>query len=198
MTPRVSDESLVDATAKAIERYGWARVTVERIAELAGVSRVTLHRRGVTKHQLLGSLADRAAAEYRETMWPILTAPEGSAGSRLRQALCTICELAEANLNLLIALDAEANSAVFHDEQMDEALTRDAFTEPIERLLRDGHADGTLRDLDPPETATVLFNQVGWTYMHLRIRHRWRPGRAKDAVVGLALNGIANHDGPGL
>jgi hypothetical protein len=35
------------------------------------------------------------------------------------------------------------------------------FTEPLEKLLREGIADGSLRDVDPVETATVLFNLVG-------------------------------------
>jgi hypothetical protein len=36
----------------------------------------------------------------------------------------------------------------------------------------------------------VLYNQVGWTYRHLRSGHRWRARRAEDAVVRLALNGV--------
>jgi len=36
-----------------------------------------------------------------------------------------------------------------------------AFTEPLERQLRDGLADGTLRTEHRRESATVLFNLVG-------------------------------------
>jgi AcrR family transcriptional regulator len=170
--------------------YGWPQVTLERIAEQAGISRVTLHRRGITRTQLLGRLAERAAAEYRDAMWPMLTG-EGTGEERLRRTLNAICNLAEQNLSLLIALDTEANAAVFHDTGDQEALTRDAFTEPIERVLRDGFADGTLRETDPRETATVLFNQVGWTYIHLRTGHRWSPERGREAIVELAMNGVS-------
>jgi hypothetical protein len=55
------------------------------------------------------------------------------------------------------------------------------FTEPLEKLLREGAADGRLRDVDPVQTATVLFNLVGWTYIHLRTGHGWRPERALRA-----------------
>src|SRR5712691_2532581 len=72
----------------------------------------------------------------------------------------------EANLELLVALQAHTD-AVFHEEG-EQPLTRSVFTEPLERLLRDGAADGSLRDVDPVEMATVLFNLVGWTYIHLR------------------------------
>ncbi|MGI8863861.1 MAG: hypothetical protein ACR2JH_05590 [Solirubrobacteraceae bacterium] len=64
------------------------------------------------------------------------------------------------------------------------------FTEPLERLLRDGIADGSLRNVDPVETATVLFNQVGWTYVHLRTGHGWNAQRAQTATVDPVFNGI--------
>ena len=49
------------------------------------------------------------------------------------------------------------------------------FTEPVQRLLADGVADGSLAVDDPEETATVLFNLVGHTYRHLRAGHGWSP-----------------------
>jgi hypothetical protein len=62
------------------------------------------------------------------------------------------------------------------------------FTDPIERILRDGIADGSLRPVDPLETATVLFSLVGWTCIHLRTGHAWsaraqHPGRARTSAT---------------
>ena len=68
--------------------------------------------------------------------------------------------------------------------------TRDVFTEPLERLLRDGIADRSVRNVDPRETATLLFNLVGWTYIHLRSGHRWEPEHARDSVIEIALRGV--------
>ena len=66
------------------------------------------------------------------------------------------------------------------------------MTEPVERLLRDGAADGSLQAVDDPaETATVLFNLVGWTYRHLRRGHGWEPERARRGVLTIALDGLA-------
>ena len=59
-----------------------------------------------------------------------------------------------------------------HEDSEGEALTRAEFTEPLERLLRDGAADGTLREANYEKMATVLFNLVGWTYVHMRTGHR--------------------------
>jgi AcrR family transcriptional regulator len=194
MTPRpaIDDERVLAGARKALAKHGWPGVTLERIAEEAGVSRVTLHRRGVSKDALLGRLAERAIEEYRAALWPALTGP-GDAAGRLEQALEALCDVAEANLALLLALGT-ASDAVFH-EPGEEALTRAPFTEPLERLLRDGVADGTLDAADPVESATVLFNLVGWTYIHLRTGHGWPPERARSATLGVALDGVRKRRG---
>ncbi|SEH16157.1 TetR/AcrR family transcriptional regulator [Thermoleophilum album] len=184
----IVDDALYAGARRAFAKYGFHEATLERIAEEAGVSRVTLHRRGITKQGLLEQLAERAAEQYRAAMWPALTA-SGSGADRLERALEILCEQAEANLDVLLALGAQANAEVFHEEG-DEALTRAPFTEPLERLLRDGAADGTLREVDPVETATVLFNLVGWAYVHLRAEHRWAPERARRATLDVAVNGL--------
>lgn len=192
MAERISDEQLLDGARRALGHYGPRRATLARIAEQAGVSRVTLHRRGVTRERLIETLAQRAAESYRQALWPALTGP-GTALERLDRALLAICEVAESNLALLRALDAQSD-AIFHDgtgEGGGEVATRSEFTDPLERLLIDGHSDGTLRECDPLETATLLFNQVGWSYLHLRTGHRWAPERAQRLVVESALRGAA-------
>jgi AcrR family transcriptional regulator len=184
----LDDDALLDATARAFETHGYAEATMERIAAEAGVSRVTLHRRGVTKDQLLARLVDRAASDYRQAMWPILT-DHRSGGDRLAEALGTLCAQAERHMALLVALRAQSDR-IFHREDEEEALTRTVFTEPLEKLLRDGMDDGTVQAVDALETATVLFNLVGWTYIHLRTGHGWRPARARDATLRLVLDGL--------
>jgi AcrR family transcriptional regulator len=182
------DEQLLAAGRSALRRYGYQGLTAERIAQEAGISRVTLHRRHVTKERILEELTARAIERYRALMWPALTAP-GSGRERLEQALGALCAAAEEHLELLVALRAQAD-AVFHEEAEAEALTRTVFTEPLERLLRDGAADGSLRAGNARELATLLFNQVGWTYVHLRTGHRWRPQKARAELVELTICGL--------
>ncbi len=183
------EQAVLEAGRRAFKRHGYQGATLERIAAEAGLSRVTLHRRGISRAAILAVLADRAVEDYRAAMWPALTAT-GDGRVRLEQALGSLCDVAEANLELLVALRSQAD-AVFHDASgEEEALTRSVFTEPFERLLRDGFADGSLRACDPSETATVLFNLVGWTYVHLRTGHYWKPKRARSATLEVALHGV--------
>ena len=184
----VVDDALLTGAHRAIERWGFREATLERIAAEAGVSRMTLHRRGVTREGLLGALAERLQTAYREAMWPALTA-RGSGRERLEAALAGYCEAVEANLEVLAALAEADHNAIFH-EGGPRGLSRPGFTEPIRRLLEDGVADGSLVADDPEESATLLLNLVGWTYRHLRRGHGWSAERARDGVLRIALDGV--------
>lgn len=188
MASATLDAAVLEAGRRAFERYGFQDTTIERIASEAGLSRVTLHRRGISKRLILDALAEAAIEDYRARMWPALTST-GSVPERLDQALSALCDAAEDHMALLLALRNQTDR-VFHDTEAGEALTRTVFTEPLERLLHEGAREGTLRVLDPERTATVVFNQVGWTYVHLRSAHRWRRDDARSEVVDLCLNGL--------
>ena len=185
-----STPDLLEGARRAFAAHGYAGATLDRIASEAGLSRVTLHRRGVTKDGLLAELVARATEDYRRAMWPALTG-DGTGADRLETALAALCASAEEHMPLLVALRAQSDG-IFHREGEEEALTRSVFTEPIEKILRDGIADGTIRDVDALETATVLFNLVGWTYIHLRTGHGWRPERALRATLDPVLHGLVS------
>jgi AcrR family transcriptional regulator len=179
---------IVEAARHVLAQDGLAAATLERISAAAGVSRMTLHRRGLSKNDILRAIADRLESDYREAMWPALVS-RGTGEQRLRRALESLCRVTEENLELLAALSAASRDAIYH-ESGPGALTRKVFVEPLERLLLDGAADRTLADVDPEETATVVFNVVGHTYTHLRIGHRWSPARARAGVLALVMEGV--------
>lgn len=191
----VIDRRLLEAAARTVERVGVAGATLERIAAEASCSRVTLHRRGITREAILQRLARRAAAAYREALWPALVS-RGTGRERLELALQGICQAAEGNLPILAGLfpfDTPASP----DEASEPAdgAARGQFTEPLERLLIDGVADGTLQVADPGETAELLFNAVGWTYVHLRMAHGWAEDRVRQGLVDLLLDGVSGGAG---
>ena len=190
MSAAAVDPRILPGARRAIERHGWKDATLERIAAEAGTSRMTLHRRGVTREGILAALAVSLEEQYRDALWPSLTAP-GTGRERLEQALEALCVVAEENLALMAALGDTPRDAIFHEAPAEGGLTRSSFTGPVERILRDGAVDGSLREHeDPAETATVLFNLIGWTYRHLRAGHGWTPERATHGVLSIALDGV--------
>src|SRR5215218_7653756 len=182
------DRVVLEAGRRVLREHGWHATTAERIAAAAGVSRVTLHRRGIRREHVLQGLAQLAVASYRDALWPVLLR-DGTGAERLAAAVDALCDVAEQHLDVLVAIQSAAQE-VFHEDATEEADTRGEFTAPLEKLLRDGLADGSVRVEDAHETAVVLFNAVGWTYVHLRTQHRWPPARARDGVAGLMLRGV--------
>lgn len=182
-------ERVLQAARRLAEDGRLRSASMEELAREAGVSRVTLYRRGETRTAVVAALRARLAQEERAALWPALAA-DGTAHERLRLALELLCRTSEASLELMEELDAALRDELYH-EPGEEALTRPEFIAPFRRLLLDGAIDGTLRAVDDvDETATVLYNGVYWTYAHLRRGHRWSPQRAGEAVVRLALDGV--------
>lgn len=188
------DEGIVNAARSLVDGSGLGALTIERLAGSSGVSRMTLHRRGITRRSVVDALVHRAGEAYVAALWPALTAP-GTGAERLTMALDAICATADDHLALLAGLFAEPNSP-FHRLPNGETAreTDDLFIDPLARLLRDGALDGSLRTVgDPDETAAVMFNLVGWGYVHLRHAQGWPASRARPAVVAFALAAIDTH-----
>lgn len=179
---------VVEAARHVLARDGLAAATLERISAAAGVSRMTLHRHGLSKADILRAIAGRLEHDYREAMWPALVST-GSGRDRLRHALERLCTVTEANRATLAALSSSARNEIYHDPGP-ARLTRRVFVEPLERLLLDGAADGSLAECDAPEVATVLFNAVCHTYGHLRAGHGWAERRAREGVIRVLMDGL--------
>jgi AcrR family transcriptional regulator len=179
---------VVEAGRHVLARDGPAAATLERISAAAGVSRMTLHRRGLSKANILQAIGQQVERDYREAMWPAIVS-RGSGRERLRHALERLCAVTEDNRATLAALSSSAREEIYHDPGP-ARLTRKVFVEPLERLLLDGAADGSLAACDAQETATLLFNAVCHTYGHLRTGHGWAPRRAREGVIRLMMDGL--------
>jgi AcrR family transcriptional regulator len=169
----------------------WHELSIEELAAAAGLSRMTLHRRGIGKEELREALAELLAEEFRGAALPALAAG-GPATDRLRAALEGICRVDERYLGLIDGLGDDLDP-IFHESGDGEVLTKGSLTEAIRRILEDGASEGTLDPgEDAEETATLLFNAAGWTYRHMRLGHRWDVDRARTRVVGLIVAGASS------
>jgi AcrR family transcriptional regulator len=184
------DDAIVEASRRALARDGLAHATLERIAEEAGLSRVTLYRRGVTREVILAAVADRIVDECRAGLWGALTA-RGSGAARLRRGLSAVCEVVERSREPVLALSEPLGAGDGSAARQAPPFARCELTEPLERLLRDGAADGSLRHVDAPEAAVALLNLVAWMYVHLRTGARRSARRARALTLDLALHGVA-------
>lgn len=185
-----TDRDVLDAAARVIEQVGYGGLTLERLGDALGTSRMTLHRRKITIAAVVSGLALQAVEEYRAAMFPVLS-EVSPARERLLAGLEAVFDVADRHLRLLSGLFA-ADDAVFHGtpDATGALPTSDDFIAPLVKLLADGEADGTLRAMnDRAETATALFNMAGWGYVQLRHAQRWPAGRARTAILTLLLDG---------
>jgi len=183
-----TENRVVEGARRAIAAGGWQAATLTRIAEEAGLSRMTLHRRGLGRDEIFALLARDYEEAFREALWPAVMA-RGSGAERLEATLVAVCEVTEDHLAFLAALDEETDGRLFH-ETSDEVRSRGAYVNPIERILDDGIADGSIRLVTVEETATVLVNAVDRTYRHLRRAHGWDPVRSREVLIELLLRGL--------
>jgi AcrR family transcriptional regulator len=98
------DDRLLDAAVAVLAEHGHAGLTLERVADRAGRSRVTLWRQQVTQEALVDGLLARLTRDFRDAMWPAL-AEGGTGAERLASALTALCDVADAHLPLLAVSD---------------------------------------------------------------------------------------------
>jgi AcrR family transcriptional regulator len=173
----VQDERLLAAAARVLQDAGWQGLTIEAVAEAAGLSRVTAWRLGASREALIASLLSQLDQDYRRVMWPALVG-SGTARERLDRAIDALFDVIDAHLPLLLASDT-----VFHRA----SATRLSFNEPFMRLFEDGRIDHSVAAIadDPEEASDLLFNAICWPYAHLRGRHHWTAERARQRLRGL-------------
>jgi AcrR family transcriptional regulator len=180
--PSAIDDDVLDAVTRILQRDGVRALTITAVADEAGLSRVTLHRRGSNVDDLVVAVLARASDDLRASLWPVLTGA-GDAASRLRIALHTLCDVAERHSAVLIAFYGQPARSI---PGRPGRTTSFEFIEPFERLLRDGAVDGSLQVEDPTAEATLVANTVCWTYLHMRRAHRWAADRTAAQVITLA------------
>ena len=185
---RTVDEGLRRATIEVLRERGFAGLTLERVAEVAGRARSTLWRQGLSREVLIGALVGELAEDFRQAMYPILTSG-GSGLERLTRGLEALCDLIDRYLPLMLATDE-----AFHQDTA-PGVPPD-YLHPFIQFLREGSGDGSLPEAhDVVHAADIAFNMTAWPYVHLRGRHEWSAEEARSAVVAVVLRGISDSSG---
>jgi AcrR family transcriptional regulator len=178
---------LLQVATELLDECGWEALSLDRIADRAGVSRATVWRAGLTRAALEQMLRQQLAADYRALMWGPL-GMEGSGRERLDAALRALCEVAERNLPLLAHTDL-----AFHGPDLDAAGLEVDYFGPWLRILDQAAADRSLPEIDDkPRFVVALSDMVLLTYVHLRVHHRpygWSPRQTADHLIKLVSSG---------
>ena len=131
---------MLDAARAVLVERGFEGISLERVADRAGLSRVTLWRQGITKDVLVTGLLQRLSDDFQREFWPVLNG-SGTGRDRLAACLTALFEVADRHLDLLAVSDE-----VFHwaTERCDFPAGSHGFLWPFIGALRAGQADGSL------------------------------------------------------
>jgi AcrR family transcriptional regulator len=151
----VSDEQLLAATSRMIERLGASRVTLADVAEEAGISPAVLIQRFGSKHGLLLAVARRA----REAIDDVFATALAQPGARLT----TLVELLSGFVRGIDSPEVLGNHVSFlHLDLVDPELREQAQGQSravergIRKLLTAAVDAGELVDTDPRRLATAV------------------------------------------
>ena len=194
---RETRDRILDAAARLLAERGWARTTVEGIAEAAGVSRASIYHHFRGKRSILDAVVERTIAQWDEACdregWP----GDGDALRALAALQHSGIRYARENplLRALFQLDPRILVGLSRSAPLRRAVQK--LREQLVEVLRTGVERGQLRaDLDVERTADLL------GLLHLALLDHlfedvWSPGfddGLVEASLDLVFRGIAAED----
>lgn len=189
---------LYDA-AELIAEQGLDATKIEDIAEVTGIPKATIYYhldgKDAVLEFLLSDLLDLIAGAVGVAM-----TSGDTANARLQAAVRAQLQVMLEHPFLCRALVGDLGRATRLPDLAD--ALRAAFYEPIEQLLADGVADGTLRRVaDPTAVAMSVFGAITVTGLNAAVSGPSADpvadaSRYADAVTALILNGLATGPSP--
>ncbi len=182
--PRNPDvhEAILRATAELIGTAGYANLSIEGVAQRAGVTRQTIYRRWDSKLALVAELLREVSQ----------SAPLPDSGS-LRGDLRALYRLYASNLNtpggpIIPGLVAEA----MHDTELASIMADyvDVRRTAARRVFERAVARGEMRDDADPG---MLIDLVSAYFWYLKLIRRAPIPRNADSFIDVVLHGIATH-----
>ena len=188
--PSALEERILDAARRCVLEYGVRKTTLVEVARRAGVSRPTVYRRWADTSTLLADLITR---EFRATVSDVLL--EGTdARSRLVHGLVEGARRIREHELFVKVFTADAELFLTYIVNRLGRSQRDVL-EMCSAVIRVGQQDGTIRDGDPDELATMLLLIVQSSVQSARMVEDVLPPDALDTELAAAVDGYLSPRG---
>jgi AcrR family transcriptional regulator len=183
--PEDSREAIMRATYRALKRYGYAGLSIQRIADEADLSKSTFYHHYDDKHDLLTAFVDYILAEFTRVF--TLEAgddPEENLRTFVRLVIdpTTASRVTEpSSAATVLGTYVELRAQAVQDETFREKFTEvdHGFERQVAHIVAEGVDSGVFRDVDPERTATFVATLVaGQTF-----RQSTRAEDSSDAVL---------------
>jgi len=164
--PSDSREAIMRATYCALDQYGYAGLSIQRIADEADLSKSTFYHHYDNKQDLLTSFVDFILTEFKRIF--SLTAGDDPVENLLTYVGLildpeTVGDVAEMSPTAdVLGTYVELRAQAIQNESIRQKFTEidQAFEEQLAAIIRDGIERGDFRDVDPEGTATFVLTLI--------------------------------------
>ena len=182
---------ILDGSAAAFARRGYAQTTIEDIADEVGINRATLYYYVGTKEELLVALLDGPIDTLRARLEEVAERPLPARDkliAALREYSRTIAELPA----LFIFLSENVHRVMAGQEADHIRANADRYGRVLAQIIADGAANGEFRsDIDAQTMVLAVLGMFNWM-------HRWFDPRGRKTLmdfgedfIELALSAVA-------
>ena len=179
----------MDAAVHAFAETGYRNTEVQRIAEAAGVAKGTIYLYFKTKQDLFLATVRHAVERLAERIDAEVQRAKGPA-DKIRAVVRAYFRFFDEDRALVEILVQERGEVMGHAEQAYyRVFSENAWR--LEKILRNGIAQGTFHPLKPKQAAAILADLLtGTIYAHVLGERRGSTSKAAGAVTDFMLHGI--------
>ena len=183
---RLKRERIVAAAVDLFYRQGYAKTTLDQIADAIQMTKPFIYQYFGSKNEVLAEICGRAIKLSHEALNRALK-QRGTPTARLE---------AIARDFMLTVLTLQANAVIYSREEKElEQADRDAinvlrreFDHRLVALLKEGVATGEFQVEDVHLTALAIGGIVGWSQVWFRPKGRLTCEQASDGIASLVLS----------
>jgi AcrR family transcriptional regulator len=153
-----TDRAIMRATYRALRKYGYADLTIKRIADEYGKSTAAVHYHYDTKDDLLAAFLDYLLDQFVETIHEVETTDPSE---RLNLLLDKLLVAPEDHHDLLIAMLEMRSQAPYNEAFRERFQQNDEYVRYMLRTVIDhGIKEGVFSDADAEHVARALMTIV--------------------------------------
>ncbi|MHC4660946.1 MAG: TetR/AcrR family transcriptional regulator [Planctomycetota bacterium] len=186
-------KDVYEAVRKVFEKHSLDKLTMDRVAEAAGISKGTLYNYFENKDDLVCHVVGKAFEPLLEKL-DALVASGLTPGEKLREFArggMSFCEDNKQLFRMLLSPDASL-SAKLHSEGAERRMK---VVKHLRKVLEQGIAEGCFRKVDPERTAAMILGSVaGFNIMSIQSGKSFPLEDSVNEYIGIIINGIGTGD----
>ena len=171
--------------------HNYAEVTMDDIAQAAGVTKGALYHHFTTKETLYVAMM-KAVLREKQALFQAAVESQGSCRDRLRRFTAAFLELPRGRRDLIKLVQRDSN--IFKGRTRDQLVRayQTALPEQLEVIIRDGLRDGELAQADARLLSWLHVAMVEVILTHYAEGLFKGPDELADFVTDLFFNGAGN------